>query len=645
MTPYEQELSNLDVTLSNAAQADISGLKAAIAGASEGSIIAVGSGGSFTAASLLCSLHEAYTGRVSRAITPLELICNPTLASASPIFVISAEGKNPDVLEALQRARKYSSRAVYVLTNRTDSPLMDCVRSLKDVSAHVFDLVDKDGYLATNSLALDASLIARAYGELDQSDVAAPITTETIRLAGQTLKEWLADARTFVRQAKGRNGLIIVFSPRLKPLAEDLESKFSEAALLSTQLCDFRSFAHGRHLWLTERSDDTALLVLTEPKTDLLWNDMQPQIPQSVPRFVLRLADSTPRDLIAGLVAAMHLVSEVANDERRDIARPQVSALGRRLYYADLSKLIPPLVEPELLGEDSKYQVLGAHWPTVRSSGKTRRALKAAHTLFGKKSFRSIVFDYDGTLCSSNSADLPPSDEVIAALVRLLEAGVIVGIASGRGGSIGEHLETKIDEAMWPNVRLGLYNGGWIGHLGQKPTAGLPLSEFLINAQRIVSNLRSYGVPIANVRPNPPYQLSIRFEAGVSTESMWFAIVDALKQAGLETGTVVRSKHSVDVLSRGVSKSLLVARIVQDDRIDPYDVVTMGDLGAWPGNDFSLLQHRYSLSVDIPSRRLDRGWKLTPRYMRDVDATLWYFSRLTISESGRFTFDLPQAAT
>ena len=118
MTPYEEELSHLAQTIEAAAAADITGLKSAIVGASEASIIAIGSGGSYTVASLLCSLHEAYTGRVSRAITPLELICNPTLAVTSPIFVISAEGKNPDILEALQRARAYSSRTVHVITNR-----------------------------------------------------------------------------------------------------------------------------------------------------------------------------------------------------------------------------------------------------------------------------------------------------------------------------------------------------------------------------------------------------------------------------------------------------------------------------------------------------------------------------------------------
>src|SRR4051812_23525778 len=104
MNYYDEELSNFPATYRSAIGRDIGRLEAAIAGASNSSILAVGSGGSFTVASLLCDLHEKYTGRVSRAATPLEIICNPTLASTSPIFLISAEGKNPDIVEALQRA-------------------------------------------------------------------------------------------------------------------------------------------------------------------------------------------------------------------------------------------------------------------------------------------------------------------------------------------------------------------------------------------------------------------------------------------------------------------------------------------------------------------------------------------------------------
>ena len=97
---YDTELHRLGETYSLALTADVRRVKTAIAGASESSIIGVGSGGSFTVASLLCNLHETYTGRVSRPSTPLEIISSPTLASASPVFLISAEGKNPDIIEA-----------------------------------------------------------------------------------------------------------------------------------------------------------------------------------------------------------------------------------------------------------------------------------------------------------------------------------------------------------------------------------------------------------------------------------------------------------------------------------------------------------------------------------------------------------------
>jgi hypothetical protein len=164
---YEDELAQLGDSYTAACAADIEALKLAIASTAESSMIGVGSGGSFTVASLLCSLHEAYTGRVSRPSTPLEIICSPALAASSPVFLLSAEGKNPDIVEALERARRFSSRTIHVLTNRKDSPLMQHVGALPGVKPYVFELAKKDGYLATNSLLLDAVLVARAYGELN----------------------------------------------------------------------------------------------------------------------------------------------------------------------------------------------------------------------------------------------------------------------------------------------------------------------------------------------------------------------------------------------------------------------------------------------------------------------------------------------
>ncbi|WP_148287797.1 HAD hydrolase family protein, partial [Rhodopseudomonas sp. B29] len=541
MTPYELELSKLGKTVEAAASADIERFKTAIAAASEASIIAVGSGGSFTVASLLCSLHEAFTGRVSRAVTPLELICNPTLASTSPIFIVSAEGKNPDILEALHRARQHSSRTVHVITNREHSPLMDQVIDLNDVTPHVFALTEKDGYLATNSLVFDAAVVARAYGELDRQPVEIHRQADEIVLGGLSLEEWIRSSASFAKETARRGSLIIVFSPNLRPIAEDLESKLSEAALLFSQLADFRSFAHGRHLWLTERSKDASLLVLTEPAVERLWTDMCPQIPLEVPTFCMQLPAAKPKDLISGLIAGMHLVSEIANAANRNIAKPTISPLGRSLYYANLQSLIPPPFEDALRGEISKYEALGAHWPSSRNSGKIRRALEDTELAFQAQKFRSIVFDYDGTLCNSNDNDRPPSPQIIDHVKRLLEAGVVIGVASGRGGSMADHLERVFDQTHWSKIWLGLYNGGWIGKLGDLPPETERLSEFLIHAKRIITNLQSFGVPISVIKATAPYQISIRFEGGVNTETMWFVIVDAFKQAGLETSTIVRS--------------------------------------------------------------------------------------------------------
>jgi HAD superfamily hydrolase (TIGR01484 family) len=644
-THYEAELATLPDTYRAAAAAGVTKLKSALAGASESSVIGVGSGGSFTVASLLCNLHEAYTGRVSRPSTPLELICNPTLASSSPVFLISAEGKNPDILEALERARLYSARTVHVLTNRAASPLMESVAKLTDVSAHVFELTEKDGYLATNSLLLDAVLVAKAYGELNQSHEDFPRDFDKLRLEDLSLVEWLRNAESFVAETVTRGAITVIYSPLLRPIAADLESKLSEAALLHVQLADLRSYAHGRHLWLADRPQDCAVLALIEPSLAGLWASMSELFPAQVPTLTMRLAGAAPSDLIAGLVAEMHFVSAVGKRLDKDPGRPAVPSFGREIHYANLRSTIPLPLEPLDGVEQSKYEVLGARWPSQRNHGSMQRASHAFREAIEKQRFRSVVFDYDGTLCSSQRRDRPPPESILAHLQRLARAGVVVGIASGRGDSVQTCLQESLPFEILSKLQLCLYNGGWIADATVPPTTPNQSSEFLSQVTRIVVRLRALGVPIQEHKTTHPYQVSVRFREGLSTDAMWFVIADALRQAGLDLSSIVRSKHSVDILAAGISKSRLIAHIIQTFKIDPYEILTVGDQGAWPGNDSALLEHRFSLSVDLPSRRLDRGWKLAPSQKRDVDATLWYLERMTGVTDGAFTLALASANT
>lgn len=637
---YRSELDKLPETYAEAIREDVKRLKGAIAGASESSIIGVGSGGSFTVASLLCNLHEAYTGRVSRPSTPLEIICNPTLASSSPVFLISAEGKNPDITEALDRARHHSARPIDVLTNRRDSPLMSSASQLSEVSTHVFELRDKDGFLATNSLLLDAVLVARAYGELDGAKNAFPTTMADLLIDDMSIEKWLASAEAFVEAATQRGAVIITYSPLLRPIAADLESKLSEGALLHCQLADLRSFAHGRHLWLAERPNDTVVLALIEPSLRGLWDKMRGLLPSDVPTFSMPLQGAHPRDLIAGLVGQMHLVDALAQRLGKDPGQPTVPQFGRDIHYLALPDFIPVPKSRLPADEQSKYEVLGARWPSPRKHGGMSRARDAFVNDISKQTFRAVVFDYDGTLTPSQRRTEPPGPEVIRHIERLVDAKVLVGIASGRGDSIQQELKKVLSEKVLSRLFLGLYNGGWIGYAIEPPTLPSSTVEFLSHVTRIARRLEALGVPIERVKTTHPYQVSIRFRDGLPTDQMWFVVADALRQAGLTTSSLFRSKHSVDVLAPQVSKSGLIAHIIQNRKIDPHQIVTMGDQGAWPGNDVSLLEHRYSLSVDMSSRRLDRGWRLAPGHKRDVDATLWYLDRFRIVEPGVFRIAL-----
>lgn len=644
MSHYQSELQQLRATYKAASHADVSALMKAVAGASQASVIGVGSGGSFTVASLLCNLHETFTGRVSRPSTPLEVICNPTLASASPAFFISAEGKNPDIVEALRRARLHSARAIHVLTNRESSPLGEEMARFADVGQHVFELTEKDGFLATNSLLMDAVLIARAYEQLNRS-AELPAAIEELSLATGTIADWIASLSSFAQEVVARRGLIVVYAPSLRAVATDLESKLAESALLYAQVADLRSFAHGRHLWLAHRPADCAILALIDPTLSELWAHMRALIPAGIPCAELRIPESSPRNLIAALVAELHLVGLLADASASDPGRPDVPQFGRDLYYTDLTTLVE---SPEGGSEGNlseKFEILGARWPYVINRGPMQRARDAYRESLEAQVFRAIVFDYDGTLCRSQKRNFPPSEDIANKLCELTAAEVRLGIVSGRGGSMRDELRKAIPEAQWSKIRLGLYNGGLLTSLDADDQLPEKTSEFLSHVTRIVRGLWSVGMPIQRLSPTPPYQLSIQFEEGVDTESMWFVIADALRQSGLDLAGIVRSRHSIDVLAPTISKTRVLAQLIQEYDVLPQELLTVGDQGAWPGNDFALLEHRCSLSVDFSSRRLDRGWKLAPPHKRGVDAARWYLDRVVLGAGGRFTlrFDDPTA--
>jgi len=505
--------------------------------------------------------------------------------------------------------------------------------------------LEKDGYLATNSLLLDATLVARAYDSLAPKNLPLPNAIESFTLGHASLEAWLATIDGFVKIIPERRTLVLLYAPFCRPIAADLESKLSESALIYPHLADLRSFAHGRHLWLAKRPQETAVLAIVDASLSRLWEHMRSLIPGDVPCATLNIGPSSTTGLLGGIVAAMRFVGAIAEHKGEDPGRPLVPEFGRQLYYEDLASLVEKPTSPSDAGERDKLDVIGARWPYIGRSPLIQHACESYRSELETQIFRGIVFDYDGTLCASQQGDAPPPHSVVEELCRLTSSSVPVTIVSGRGGSMRDRLRECLPKSEWAKVQLGLYSGGWLTNLSTDTAPPSGTSEFLYHAARIAHQLEEVGVPIADIRPTHPYQVSIRFHPGVDIDDMWFVFADALRRAGLNLSGMLRSRHSIDILAPGIGKAHVVGNLVQTYRIHPQEVLTIGDQGAWPGNDATLLEHRFSLSVDFPSRRLDRGWKLAPMHLRGVDATLWYLSRCHILTQGEFAIRLKEPWT
>ena len=641
MKKYDEELARLSITYKKTLELNLENFKESITAVSQQSILGIGSGGSFSTAVLLCSLHENHTGRVSRALTPLEIISNPTLALNCPAFFISSEGKNTDILTAFSTANNFSPRALNVICNVERSELMEMSRNVDYIQKHCFPIDQKDGYLATNSLLLNSIVIARAYAELDGTIAPFPSELGNLNLANGSIQKWIDDNEVFFQKASLRQAILVVYSPLLKAVAVDLESKFAESAMLHCQITDMRSYAHGRHLWNVKRNDDVSVIFLSEIATDELLNKTLNHLPNDVLYCSLKLAGCNGEDLVAGLVCGMEIISKISNYFDFDPGRPEVPNSIRALHYLDYevrSNLASR--ENSITGIVTKKDVLGIHWPREKNCDTLELEAQNAKKDLFDNIYRAIIFDYDGTLCHSSKRNCPPDELISGKITNLLKKGIKVGIATGRGNSVCNDLKEVIPKECWKNIWVGIYNGGKCFRLDEDEPENTKTNEFLNHVKRIANNLKKAGAPIETVRANHPIQVSIRFKKGVDSYHMWFVMADALKRHGLDSKRIVRSKHSVDVLGNDVSKSFLVSHLCKSEKIDPYRVLVIGDQGDWPGNDSTLLEHRYSLSVDRPSRNLDRGWNFAPRSKIDVEATLWYLEQINTFNCS-FKINLP----
>lgn len=633
--PYAKELSRLSETYAWALQTPIEPLAAAVSASATLPLLAVGSGGSFSVAHLACTLHQRHSGMMAKPLTPIEFMSSPLHLGTLGVMILSAGGTNTDIIATLENTVRRESRRCIAFCLRKGSRLSRLSQTHRFV-----DLVEmsppsfKDGFLATNSLLAFSVLLVRAYAHAFSVSDGLPPQLEACFAPKEPHEQYLDNLCVACRPLWQRETLVVLYGSEVHTAAIDLESKFSEAALGNTQLSDFRNFAHGRHNWLAKRGSKTGVLaIFTNDEQDLAERTLR-LVPSSIPVAKIQLPTTGPTAMLGAMVAVLHAVGAAGKEHGVDPGRPSVAQFGRRIYHLHPPRSARETFSPEMVAIARKLRC-DARTLTDRSDltlwqGAYRRFVEELQ----KTLFSAVIFDYDGTLCDERDRFSGLRPDITRHLVRLLKAGCLVGIATGRGKSVRDDLRKVLPRTSWANVYLGYYNGADIASLCEDthPNAS---SEPCATLKSVAAFLRNHPIisQAATCEPRRS-QISVQPMSTRSADLVWRILQHATQSREIKA---LRSSHSIDILRFDVSKLSLLSHLSGLVR-QGTQVLAIGDKGQWPGNDYELLNTPYSLSVDEASGDPNTCWNLAPPGHRGPQAAVDCLAALQFS-NGTFRFD------
>lgn len=637
--PYASEMEKLDETLDWICESDISGLITSLEKSYDLPMVAIGSGGSLSAAHGLATNHRHYANKLSTVSTPLEVVREP-IDQRTTNWLLSAGGRNVDILAAANALINREPKQLAVMTGRNDTKLTELCHAHPFVDLHVFPPpAGKDGFLATNSLFGFNGLIERAYASIfDQAD-GWNQTVLALRTMTNSSASYNLDLQEQAAPLWQRNTTIVLYGPSTRLGAFDIESKFTEAALGSIQLADFRNFAHGRHHWLAKRGEDSGVLALVAPEDEVLATKTMALLPDDIPQLALNLPGGGASGL-ASLLFAFKLTALAGLACGIDPGRPGVPMFGRKLYKltppkASARKSLVGLSARDTMAIERKSKRTVEQLELVGRSQVWQNRLQEFREGIMAETFQAIVLDYDGTVVETRARLAPPTDHILKKLIEMLGANIWVCIATGRGKSVRLALQDNIPKEYWDKVLIGYYNGAEVSSLcdnlvpnGEPKAKGVlcPASE-LLKASFMISE-------IAN-QEDRNHQITLTARNGTNSDQLYDCVVGLLNGANLADITIVRSGHSIDILAPGVSKLNVASAVRQLNK--GASILSIGDSGGLNGNDYELLAAPFSLGVDKINSDPATCWNLGSEGQRGPNILAEYLSAIVCLD-GAFKF-------
>src|SRR5579875_1208568 len=629
--PYASELKKFGETYDWANKTPINNLIEFVKRSLDVPLYVVGSGGSFTATTFTSILHQNI-GMVSRCITPLEFLGYGHIQRDVSILIITASGRNSDILYSFQKAVESEPKNLMVICASTGSSISVAANKKSNVGIVEFDIPSgKDGFLATNSLIATVVWILRAYVEAFGLQYKIPPTLSELVHPGYTQDGFIKKMEDQFKKIREKQTLIVLYDNWGKAAAVDIESKLIEAGLVNVQLADYRNFGHGRHNWLDKNKENTAIVALVTKENKKLANKTIHLIPKHIPTVEISTDEPGPLGGLALLVKAMYVVNIIGEFRKIDPGKPGSSRFGRKIYHLKPTKNMPirdGLSKIEYFAIQRRFP----HLKTVNDYKSKINSLRIFTQSLQKTKFGGIVFDYDGTLCDPRNRFNCPSKEIGLQLANLLSHEIIIGIATGRGKSVRKELQKIIPKKYWSKVLIGYYNCAEWGLMDDENIPNIK-AELNPKLKMFLQILREYDVFNDKIKiTERPLQVSV--ESSNLSAIELIKILQSIHDANLHDIQIVESTHSVDILAPKVSKLILFRMIERQvkTRDNEADVLCVGDKGAWPGNDFELLSTKYSLSVDEVSPNPSSCWNFIEPGHKGEKGVIDYLQMLKIEK-------------
>ena len=629
------KLDALAATLDLVAGHDAGGIARALTLGSGRHALAIGSGGSAVAAEYLVRCRDTLGLGPTTVATPMQGVLDHHRLDATDAWLFSAGGDNPDACAIAQALIDRGAATINLVTRNPDGAAATIV-ARSGGTIHPVPVADvKDGYLATHSLlAMTAALlIASQVASREPGDA-----TEALdRVASRLLASRDAGNRDlFAKRWTGLRAtdtIIIAADPSLRPIASLLDTSLWEASLCPVQTTDFRNLAHGRHAWLHHRPDDTVVLALIAVNSRTAWTAIETVLPEHVRRGAIEYGLGGRLDNLLGIIDGLSHIEAIGGVLGVDPGKPGIGEFGRAIYDDGSLETTAAELRPRLRHKHAAIARADGHLidaPNLAVIGHQRLETLAAAAVGG------AVFDYDGTIVTTEGRFDPPSEEIIDEFVRLHRAGVRLGIATGRGGSAGEDLRKVLPADVLSSLLIGYYNGGHLRTADvdikddppeQDPAiaataAWLDGRDDLFANKTFKSGLVQIGVDMENLRH--PYRFPLD-------------MADCPQMASGEV-KISASGHSFDIIPATSCKSAIVDAVRRDAGPDAA-VLCFGDSGSRSGNDHTLLAHPHGISVGEVCGTADGCWSLFGGALTGPDALLRTLRALVASPTGEIRLD------